>query len=178
MCWWCRKSPISRTGSCVNLVGDRLPEADIKAIEQRLPQFGLADVKLLLVQSGQIMPDMNIVKRDLINELLQTNRADIAEREERIVALQGQLQALRQSVEAHPAQRHLPRPAQFPQALQVNVTTGFQGWRPSWMRRQQPPLIGRYCWCNCSCPARWVPQSRNACAWACASAPGWLIWKR
>ena len=81
----------------VNLVGDRLPEVDIKAIEQRLPEFGLADVKLLLVQSGQIAPDMNTVEKDLINEMLQTNRADTAEREVRIVA------------------------------LQVNVTTGFQG---------------------------------------------------
>lgn len=113
----------------VNLVGDRLPEADIKAIEQRLPEFGLADVKLLLVQSGQVMPDMNTVKRDLINELLQTNRADIAEREARIVALQGQLQAARQSAAAQLPLKDIYHEvrAQFPQALQVNVTAGFQG---------------------------------------------------
>ncbi len=113
----------------VNLVGDRLPEADIKVIEQRLPEFGLADVKLLLVQSGQIKLDMNTVKRDLINEMLQTNRADMDEREARIVALQGQLQALRQSVAAQLPLKDIYHEilAQFPQALQVNVTTGFQG---------------------------------------------------
>lgn len=112
----------------VNVVGDRLPDADIKAMEQRLPEFGLDGVRLTLAQSGQVMPDMNMVKRDLLNDFLQTNRVDIAEREARIVALQGELQNLRKSVSAQLPLKDIYNEvrSQFPQALQVNVVSGFR----------------------------------------------------
>ena len=112
----------------VNVVGDRLPDAEIKVLEARLSDYGLANVSLTLVQSGQVMPDMSLIKKDLINAFLQTNRSDIAERETRIAALQAQLQAAQNS-----AATQLPLSAiyrelqsQFPQALLLNVATGLR----------------------------------------------------
>lgn len=112
----------------VNVVGDRLPDAEIKVLEARLSDYGLANVSLTLAQSGQVMPDMSLIKKDLINEFLQTNRSDIAERETRIAALQAQLQAAQNS-----AATQLPLAAiyhelqaQFPQALLLNVATGLR----------------------------------------------------
>lgn len=112
----------------VNLVGDRLSDADIKAVEQRLPEFGLPDVKLALVQSGQAMLDMNLVKKDLLNEFVQSNRVDIADREARIAALQGQLHAVQKAAaEELPLQAiYREVQAQFPQALQLSVSSGYQ----------------------------------------------------
>lgn len=112
----------------VNVVGDRLLDADIKAMEQRLPEFGLEGVQLALAQSGQVMPDMNAVKRDLLNDFLQTNRADIAERDARIAALQGELHNLRKSVSVQLPLKDIYNEvrSQFPQALQVSVTSGFR----------------------------------------------------
>jgi uncharacterized hydrophobic protein (TIGR00271 family) len=112
----------------LSLVGDRLSEHDIKTLEQRLPEFGLAGVALQLAQSGQVLPDMNVVKKDLINEFLLTNRADIAERDARILALQGQLQELKTAATAQIPVKAVYQEirTQFPDAVQVNVATGFQ----------------------------------------------------
>lgn len=114
----------------VNLVGDRLPEAEIKALEQRLPEFGLQDVKLTLVQSGQAMPDLNIVKRDLLNEFVKTNRTDIADRETRISALQEQVQALQKVASSQLPLQAMYREiqAQFPDALKLSVSSGVRSF--------------------------------------------------
>jgi len=113
----------------VNLVGDRLSDAEIKAVEQRLPEFGLPDVKLTLVQSGQAQLDMNLVKKDLLNEFVQANRVDITEREARILALQEQVQVLQKVASSQlPLQAiYHEVQAQFPQALQIHVSAGFRG---------------------------------------------------
>ena len=112
----------------VNLVGERVPDADIKALEQRLPEFGLQDVTLTLAQSGQAKLDMNLVKKDLLNEFVQTNRVDIAEREGRIAALQSQLQVVQKAAAAQLPLQAIYREvrAQFPDASQINVTSGFR----------------------------------------------------
>lgn len=112
----------------VNLVGEPLPDADIKALEQRLPEFGLPDVTLSLMQSGQAKLDMNLVKKDLLNEFVQTNRTDIAEREARIAALQSQLQMVEKAAAAQLPLQAIYREvrAQFPQASQINVTSGYR----------------------------------------------------
>lgn len=112
----------------VNLVGDRLSEAEVKALERRLPEFGLPDSTLILVQSGQAKLDMNLVKKDLLNEFVQTNRVDIAEREARIAALQGQLQVVQKAAAAQLPLQAIYREvrAQFPEAMQINVTSGFR----------------------------------------------------
>jgi uncharacterized hydrophobic protein (TIGR00271 family) len=113
----------------VNLIGERLPEKDVQAIEQRLPEFGLTGVSLVLVQSGQASLDMNVIKKDLLNEFLQTNRNDIAEREARIAELQTQLQALQASAAKQlPLQAiHKELLAQFPQASDIQVVWGLRG---------------------------------------------------
>lgn len=112
----------------VNLVGDRLTADEIRAVEARLPEFGLSDVKLQLVQSGQATLDMNVVKKDLLNELMQSNRSELADRDERIASLQAQLQAAQKAAESQ-----LPLPAiyrevaaQFAQAEQIQVTSGLR----------------------------------------------------
>lgn len=114
----------------VNLVGDRLAEAEVKAIEQRLPEFGLQDIKLTLVQSGQAMPDMNVVKRDLLNEFVKTNRTDIADRDARILALQEQVQVLQKVASSQLPLQAIYREiqAQFPDALKLSVSSGVRSF--------------------------------------------------
>lgn len=112
----------------VNVVGDRLPDAEIKVLEARLSDYGLANVSLTLAQSGQVMPDMSLIKKDLINEFLQTSRSDITERKTRIAALQAQLQAAQNSAATQLPLSAIYRElqAQFPQALLLNVATGLR----------------------------------------------------
>ena len=112
----------------VNLVGDRLSNAEIGAIQARLPDFGLADASLLVVQSGQSMPDLKVVKRELLTELMNSNQADISERDARIVALQEELNNVRLALAGQlPLQDiHRELRAQFPQAQQLSVTWGLQ----------------------------------------------------
>jgi len=114
----------------VNLVGDRLAEAEVKALEQRLPEFGLQDIKLTLVQSGQAMPDMNVVKRDLLNEFVKTNRTDIADRDARILALQEQVQVLQKVASSQLPLQAIYREiqAQFPDALKLSVSSGVRSF--------------------------------------------------
>ncbi len=110
-----------------NIVGEPLSATDIQALQEKLPAFGLTGVDLQLQQSGQQMPDVNTLKKDLLQDLLQSNRTEVQTRESRIVALQDELQALRRS-----ASNQLPVPqiyrelrAQFPQAMQLDVATGL-----------------------------------------------------
>jgi uncharacterized hydrophobic protein (TIGR00271 family) len=112
----------------VNVVGDHLSQADIQAMEQRLPEFGLASAKLLVLQSGQPMPDMNLVKRELLTELMQSNRTEVSDREARITALQQELQEAQKSASAQLPLKDIYREvqAQFPQAQRVSVTWGLQ----------------------------------------------------
>jgi hypothetical protein len=60
---------------------------------------------------------------------VQANRVDIAEREARIAALQGQLQAAQKAADAQSSVQAIYREvqAQFPQAQQIIVSTGFRG---------------------------------------------------
>jgi uncharacterized hydrophobic protein (TIGR00271 family) len=111
----------------VSLIGERLPENQVRSIEEKLPEFGLTNVSLMLVQSGQTSLDMNTIKQDLLNEFLQTNRNDIAEREARIAELQLQLQAMQMSTAKQlPLEAmHKELLAQFPQASDIQVAWGF-----------------------------------------------------
>lgn len=112
----------------VNLLGDRLGAEDIKAVEARLPDFDLANVKLNLIQSGQVLPDMNLVKKDLLNEFLQTNRTDIAQRDAQIAALERQLSAASSRDNTQQLSQKLLQEIsqQFPQALRISVSQGFR----------------------------------------------------
>ena len=110
-----------------NTVGEPLSATDIQALQEKMPAFALAGVDLQLQQSGQQMPDVNTLKKDLLQDLLQSNRTEVQTRESRIVALQDELQALRRS-----ASTQLPVPqvyrelrAQFPQATQLDVAAGL-----------------------------------------------------
>lgn len=116
----------------VNLVGDRLSNTEIDAIQARLPEFGLAQAKLLVVQSGQSMPDLKVVKRELLTELMQSNQADIAQRDARILALQEELNRAQLTLAGQvPLQDiHREMRAQFPQAQQLSVTWGLQASAP------------------------------------------------
>lgn len=112
----------------VTLAGDRLADATIKSMEKQLPEYGIGDAALVLEQSGQVMPDINAVKKDILQDFMKSNRTEIVEREERIVSLQKELEEIRKT-----AARQLPLrdiyaeiSAQFPQALQVSVTSGYR----------------------------------------------------
>jgi uncharacterized hydrophobic protein (TIGR00271 family) len=111
----------------VNLVGEHLPDAEIAAIKEKMPAFGLAEISLLVLQSGQQMPDVNTLKKDLLQDMLQSSRSEIQTRESRIVALQDELQLVRQSVSTQLPVSQIFRElrAQFPKAAQLDVAAGL-----------------------------------------------------
>lgn len=110
-----------------NTVGETLSAADIQALQDKMPAFGLAGVKLQLQQSGQQMPDVNTLKKDLLQDLLQSNRTEVQTRESRILALQDELQEVRRSASTQLPVRQVYRElrAQFPQATQLDVAAGL-----------------------------------------------------
>ncbi|MCF8209140.1 MAG: DUF389 domain-containing protein [Rhodoferax sp.] len=132
----------------VTLAGDRLSDTEIQALERRLPDYGVGDVALVLVQSGQVMPDINAVKKDILQDFLKSNRTEITDRDARIAALQKELaeaQKLAASqLPLHAIYREIV--AQFPQAAQVSVSTGYRtaeirADRPSESAAGQPLLL-------------------------------------
>ena len=111
----------------IRLAGERLSDQDIVALKGKLADFGLKETELTVIQSGQVMPDMNAVKKDLINEFMQIKYPGIEERDARILALQTELADLRKSADWQLRLRAIQREiqAQFPDALEINVTTGL-----------------------------------------------------
>lgn len=79
-------------------VGEPLSDAHIQILQEKMTDFGLTGVGLQVQQSGQQLPDVNSLKKDLLQDLLESNRAEVQSRESRIVALQDQLQELQRSV--------------------------------------------------------------------------------
>lgn len=112
----------------LTLAGDRLADAELKSMEQRLPAYGIGDAKLMLAQSGQVMPDLNAVKNDILQDFMQSNRTEIEVRDVRIAALQGELSEMRKAAALHPPLQDIYREvlAQFPQARQIRVTSGYR----------------------------------------------------
>jgi hypothetical protein len=108
-------------------VGELLSAADIQTLQSKMPAFGLAGVDLQVLQSGQQMPDVNTLKKDLLQDLLQTNRAEVQTRESRILALQDELQELHRSASSQLPIQQVYRElrAQFPQATQLDVAAGL-----------------------------------------------------
>ena len=112
----------------VTLAGERLSDAEVKAMEQRLAEYGFSNTELVVAQSGQVMPDINAVKKDILKDFIQSNQTEIVERETRIAALQKELGELRRAAASqlplHDIYREIS--AQFPQALHVAVSGGYQ----------------------------------------------------
>lgn len=112
----------------VTLAGERLSDAAIKAMERRLPEYGFGDAELVVAQSGQVMPDISAVKKDILQDFIQSNQTEIVEREARIAALQKELGDLRKAMSAQLPLQDIYREvaAQFPQALQISITSGYR----------------------------------------------------
>ncbi|MCF8155609.1 MAG: TIGR00341 family protein [Rhodoferax sp.] len=112
----------------VTLAGERLSDTTIKAMEKRISEYGLRDAQLVLAQSGQVMPDINAVKKDILKDFIKSNQTEVIEREARIAALQKELGELRKAASTqlplHDIYREIT--AQFPQALQISVTSGYR----------------------------------------------------
>ena len=115
-----------------NTVGEPLSAADIDSMRAKMPTFGLVGIDLLVQQSGQQMPDVNAIKKDLLQDLLKSNRAEIQTRDSRIVELQDSLQELQQSASMQLPVRQVFRElgAQFPQAIQLEVAAGLGATQP------------------------------------------------
>lgn len=113
----------------VNLVGKRMSPLEVAATEEALADFGLDGVQLTLVQSGQDMPDMNVIKKDLLAELFQTNRNVSAQKDAQIAMLSKQLENLQTQKASQLPLEAMFREInnQFPQALRLSVTAGLQG---------------------------------------------------
>jgi uncharacterized hydrophobic protein (TIGR00271 family) len=112
----------------VTLAGERLSDATVNSMRGRLPEYGIADAELVLEQSGQVMPDLNAVKRDILQDFMKSNQTGITEREARIAALQKELVDARKAAALQLPLQDILREmtAQFPQALQIAVTSGYR----------------------------------------------------
>lgn len=134
----------------VSLAGDRLTDSDIEAIRQQLPTFGLHQATLDLQQSGQNLPDMNTVKRDLLNEFMQSSRNVVDAKDARIAVLEKELAMVHKTQEGQlPLQSiHEEIKAQFPNALEIIVSQGLrhhdQKDRPVlWVHIRLPQALGQ-----------------------------------
>ena len=112
----------------VTLAGERLSDAAITAMEKRMAEYGFGEAKLVVVQSGQTMPDLNAVKKDLLQDFIKSNQSEIVDREARIAALQAEAAELRKAASTQLPLQDIYREiaAQFPQALQVAVASGYR----------------------------------------------------
>jgi uncharacterized hydrophobic protein (TIGR00271 family) len=112
----------------VTLAGERLSDTAIKAMEKRMSEYGFGDAQLVLEQSGQVMPDLNTVKKDILQDFIKSNQIEIIEREARIGALQKELGELRRAASTqlplHDIYREIT--AQFPHAVQISVASGIR----------------------------------------------------
>ncbi len=112
----------------VTLAGERLSDSAIKSMAKRMTEYGLGDAELVPEQSGQAMPDINAVKKDILQDFIKSNQTEIIARETRIAALQKELGEVRKSVMGQPPLREIHREisAQFPMAQQVSVAYGYR----------------------------------------------------
>ena len=112
----------------VTLAGERISEDVIKAMEKRLPEYGLRDTELVVVQSGQVMPDISAVKKDILQDFIKSNQREIIEREARIADLQKEVGELRKAVSDQVPLQDIYREvaAQFPGALQISISSGYR----------------------------------------------------
>jgi uncharacterized hydrophobic protein (TIGR00271 family) len=113
-------------GLRVNLVGKRLSADTQRALAQQLANYGLAGVKLDLVQSFDSAPDASALKPDLLAEFVGNNRQELNKREQRITELQQQLQQLQTAQAQRLPLTALLRElqAQFPDARDITVAQG------------------------------------------------------
>lgn len=112
----------------VTLAGERLSETTIEAMKMRMPDYGLGDAELIVEQSGQVMPDINAVKKDILQDFIKSNQTEIIEREARIASLQRELGEIRKAAIAQPPLREIysELAAQFPRAQKINVAFGYR----------------------------------------------------
>jgi uncharacterized hydrophobic protein (TIGR00271 family) len=112
----------------VTLAGERLSDTVIKTMEKQMAEHGLGDTQLVLEQSGQVMPDINAVKRDILQDFIKSNQTEIIAREARIAALQKELGELRKAASTQLPVHNIYREitAQFPHALEITVTSGYR----------------------------------------------------
>jgi uncharacterized hydrophobic protein (TIGR00271 family) len=116
----------------VTLAGERLPDATIKTMEAQLSKYGFSDVQLVVLQSGQVIPDLNALKKDIFREFIQSNQTENLEREALIAALQNDLSEMRKTAAMQLLLRDIYREiaTQFPQALHIAVSAGYQTVQP------------------------------------------------
>ena len=112
----------------VTLAGERVSDAAMDAMQLRLADYALGNAKLVLAQSGQVMPDINAVKADILRDFVQSNQTEIGVREARIATLQKELADLRKAAQMqlplHDIYREIA--VQFPAALHIAVTSGYR----------------------------------------------------
>ena len=80
----------------LTLAGNRLSENEINTIKNRLEEFGLTKTELIVMQSSPTTPDINLVKKDILNEFLINNKQEIQNKDEKIDSLQSELMSLKQ----------------------------------------------------------------------------------
>ena len=111
----------------LTLAGNRLSENEINTIKNRLEEFGLTKTELIVMQSSPTTPDINLVKKDILNEFLINNKQEIQNKDEKIDSLQSELMSLKQSSNIQGLLKSLQQEllAQFPTASEINITKGI-----------------------------------------------------
>lgn len=111
----------------INLTGDRLAEGEIMSLQNRLNEFNLVDTQLIVMQSGQEIPDINAVKNDLLKEFKKFNYSGIEQKDAQILSLQNELMGLKKhkNLQLFLTEIADELKVQFPQALELKVSSGF-----------------------------------------------------
>jgi hypothetical protein len=122
----------------VTLIGTPLAAEVVSELAGRLPDEGLEDVHLQIIQSNEQKVDVAALKADLLRGLYQESQAQLAAKEKQIQQLQAQLQALK----ARRAQ-FLDVPPEL-HALNPRISQVFLAETPEWNARtglHQSPTV-------------------------------------
>lgn len=82
----------------VFLIGERLPQSTLDEVVSRMPVAGLPDTRMQIYQAGDEQLDMTTLRSSLLGDLYRDSQQQLAQKEEQIEQLRGELASARASV--------------------------------------------------------------------------------
>jgi uncharacterized hydrophobic protein (TIGR00271 family) len=124
----------------LTLIGPRLPQDGIRAIEQRLPQAGLPGARLIVHQAEDSRVDVGSLKADILAEIFRDSQQSLKDRDATIDQLRQQLAAQSQWL-ANAADLTREFAAQYPDCTDILAGEIADPARQG----QRIPLLGARC---------------------------------
>ncbi len=137
-----RANPTPRTIE-LTLIGSRMPQAAIEAIEKRLPGAGLAGAKLVVHQSQDNEVDVGSLKASILADIFRDTQQGLKDRDATISQLRQEL-ASRAALDTTAAEIAHELTAQYPSCHDVLVGSVI-GSIPGSKELQRVPILSARC---------------------------------